>query len=330
MSLTLILTHANDSSADMVINHLNKKGADHIRFNTEEFPQKVGLELNIDSDGASAGTINFPNRKVTLEEISSVWNRRPHRPQIDERVKNAAMRSWAQDEAEQVLQSLWLILEDCFWVNNLINHERVKFNKWIQMKEASNIGFVIPPSLITNIPGRAEKFWLKHNRSMAFKPVRSGMLEYSDGRRTIIHTKRISLENLNTKSLELISISPVFLQKYIEKFFEYRVTVVGEKIFSCEIHSQENRLTKEDWRGRLFSKEAIIHKACTLPPKIEEKCFNIIKRLGLVFGAIDLILTPDREYVFLEINPGGQWAWIEKLTGLPIAEAIASLLITHC
>lgn len=195
MGLILILTHANDSSTDMVMNRLNQKRIDCMRFNTEAFPQKVELELNIDSNGISGGNINFPTRKIKLEDISSVWNRRPHKPQIDERVKNTVMRSWAQDESEQVLRSLWVLLENCFWVNNLINHERVKFNKWIQMKEASSIGFVIPPSLVTNIPGRAEKFWSKYNKYMAFKPIKSGMLEYPDGRRTIIHTRKLSPKN---------------------------------------------------------------------------------------------------------------------------------------
>ena len=53
----------------------------------------------------------------------------------------------------------------------------------------------------------------------------------------------------------------------------------------------------------------------------------LVKALGLCFGAIDLVLTPDGRYVFLEINPSGQWEWIESLTGLPISEALCDLFL---
>jgi putative transposase len=48
--------------------------------------------------------------------------------------------------------------------------------------------------------------------------------------------------------------------------------------------------------------------------------------LGLAYGAVDLILEPSGNYVFLEVNSMGQWHWIEHLVGLPISEAIAEFL----
>jgi len=52
----------------------------------------------------------------------------------------------------------------------------------------------------------------------------------------------------------------------------------------------------------------------------------LMRRLGLVYGAIDLRLTPDGRYVFLEINPAGQFLYVEQQTGQPIAAALAALL----
>jgi len=54
---------------------------------------------------------------------------------------------------------------------------------------------------------------------------------------------------------------------------------------------------------------------------------ELVARLGLRFGAIDIIVTPDDRYVFLEINPNGQWLWIEEETGLPIRDAICTELM---
>jgi glutathione synthase/RimK-type ligase-like ATP-grasp enzyme len=63
-----------------------------------------------------------------------------------------------------------------------------------------------------------------------------------------------------------------------------------------------------------------------LPPDLEQRCVQLVDRLGLCFGAIDLALTPDGRYVFFEVNPNGQYLWIELATGLPISDAICDLL----
>jgi glutathione synthase/RimK-type ligase-like ATP-grasp enzyme len=74
----------------------------------------------------------------------------------------------------------------------------------------------------------------------------------------------------------------------------------------------------------------IPHEPYTLPEEIESKCFELVRQLGLNFGCIDMILTPDNHYVFLDINPtAAQWLWVEQLTGLSISEAMADLLITR-
>ncbi|WP_345005774.1 hypothetical protein [Snuella lapsa] len=109
-------------------------------------------------------------------------------------------------------------------------------------------------------------------------------------------------------------------QNEISKEYELRVTVVNGKIFAAKIDSQSNDNTKLDWRkGRLkFSRYR-------LPQHIEEMCLRITSKLNLNFGAIDLIKTKNN-YVFLEINPNGQWVWIENDTGLNISDEIINFL----
>ena len=104
---------------------------------------------------------------------------------------------------------------------------------------------------------------------------------------------------------------------------ELRITVVGKNVFAAEIHSQQKEATRHDWRRDALALE---HRNHPLPDDIKLKCIQLAKTFGLEFGAIDMILTPDGRYVFLEINPNGQWAWIEETTGLPISEALIELL----
>ena len=111
------------------------------------------------------------------------------------------------------------------------------------------------------------------------------------------------------------------------KDVEIRVTVVGDKVFAAEIHSQVNEEAKYDWRT--VSPRKIPHFVHKLPDEIETACVALTTMLGLNFSAIDLIKKPDGEYIFLEINSNGQWLWIEDITGLKIADAIAEALMFH-
>jgi len=110
----------------------------------------------------------------------------------------------------------------------------------------------------------------------------------------------------------------------VSKRSEMRVTVVGHRVLAAEIGSQESRATRYDWRH--YDDDTVPYRAYRLPPSVEARCVELLGALNLSFGAIDLIRTPDDEFVFLEINPNGQWAWIEEAAGLPIGDAIARWL----
>ena len=80
-----------------------------------------------------------------------------------------------------------------------------------------------------------------------------------------------------------------------------------------------------DWRRYDFGH--VKHEPCELPPEIVKKLLQAMRIWDLQFGAIDMILTPKGDYVFLEVNPSGKWGWIEAITGMPISKAIADLLV---
>ena len=303
-------------------------GANFVRFNTEEFPQKVKLELHMGL-GVWGGSIIFTDRReFDLAEIKVIWNRRPHKPEIDPRVEDEPLRQWAENEADQTLQILWALLADRFWLNKVEPNNRVQFDKWLQMRTATKLGLITPHSLITNNPEIAASF-IRSEGNSALKVVRHGVIRYSDGRVTAITTKRLSPESEAVRNIGNVSLTPIFLQNYVEKKLELRITVVEKKVFACEIHSQQNQNSMEDWRGHIFGQEKPIHKPCTLPSEIETKCVKLLEELDLTFGCIDMILTPKGEYVFLEVNANGQWGWIEQLTNMPVSKGIAELLASH-
>jgi glutathione synthase/RimK-type ligase-like ATP-grasp enzyme len=93
------------------------------------------------------------------------------------------------------------------------------------------------------------------------------------------------------------------------------------------ILSQVADQTEVDWRkgGRID----LHHEAIDLPQNIIDSCIELMSKLNLRFGAIDLVCDLNGDYWFLEINPNGQWAWIENQTKLPIASAIVDELVSH-
>jgi glutathione synthase/RimK-type ligase-like ATP-grasp enzyme len=138
----------------------------------------------------------------------------------------------------------------------------------------------------------------------------------------LIFTNRLEVEHLDL--LDQTKYSPSLFQRLLEKTVDIRVTVIGKKVFAVAIDSQSTVETRIDWRRG--DSTNLRHTVLELPPDIESKCLQLVSTLGLNFGAIDLVLAPNGDYYFLEINPNGQWAWIEQLTGLPLTEALVDLL----
>jgi len=105
---------------------------------------------------------------------------------------------------------------------------------------------------------------------------------------------------------------------------DVRVTVIGDSVFAAGIESTYLDGARIDFRrAEIFD---LPHQYLELPNKVKMGCLDLVRQLGLRFGAIDLLLTSEGEYVFLEINPNGQWLWIEWVIGVPLTRTLCDLL----
>ena len=209
---------------------------------------------------------------------------------------------------------------DCLWVNHPDRIRRANM-KIHQLKVAGQLGLEIPRTIVTNDPEEANKFIGTLRGPIVVKPLSRGYIDDND-QPGAIYTNLIETKHI--EQIHQIKYTPSLFQEYVPKDVELRITVVGNQIFTAEIHSQQKEEARHDWRRDALALE---HREHSLPDDIKLKCIQLTKTFGLEFGAIDMILTPDGRYVFLEINPNGQWAWIEELTGLPISEALIGLLV---
>lgn len=119
-----------------------------------------------------------------------------------------------------------------------------------------------------------------------------------------------------------IALCAHLFQEWIDKRHEVRLTVVGDRFFAVEIHAG-SEAAKVDWRADYSS---LSYKPAVVPKDVRRRVMAFMAHFGLVFGAFDFIVTPGGDWRFLEVNPNGQWSWIEHKTGVPISRAIADLL----
>ena len=287
-------------------------------FKTETFPTESILNLDTDLDNAF---IETKKGRLYLKQINSIWYRRPAKPVIDDLITGADVRLYAQAESQDALLGLWRSLNKCLWVSkpSLI---RDASYKWEQLLRAHELGLIVPKTLITNRPVQARSFCHSVGKA-AVKAVHRSVFS-SEGRYEAVYTNPICYSD---EKIDDVVFAPCIFQSYISKKIELRITVVGESVFACAIHSQKSEKTKDDWRN--YDLKNTPHTPCFLPKNIREKCLKLVHSYGLNFGAIDMILTPESEYVFVELNPNGQWAWIEDLTNLPIASSLIELLFSR-
>ncbi|MCG3776438.1 MAG: hypothetical protein JW395_3297 [Nitrospira sp.] len=184
---------------------------------------------------------------------------------------------------------------------------------------AARLGFRVPPTIISNQPSRVREF--ANGRQVVAKAVSSGYVQAPEGNRAIFTSV---VPDTDFEDLDGLRLAPVIFQELIPKSRDIRVTVVGQQVFAAEILSQERASSRIDWRAT--DDPNLEHRPHVLPESVGAACIYLVRELGLRFGAIDLALTTAGDYVFFEINPNGEWAWIEDQCGYPIAHTIALFL----
>ncbi len=255
---------------------------------------------------------------IRIEEINTAWYLRADSP-IPKKSASELEARFARNESISALDSIFSIVP-CSWINR---KETIKFlenKKLYQLMVAQRCGLKIPTTIVGNNEEEVIKFALAKN-ILLLKTL--GYTCLSSTKNYFIYSQIFSSNELITRR-KSIRQCPIFSQEYIEKLYEYRVMVIGSKILACRIDSQASEKTKIDWRHYDFDK--VEHLQVSLPIEIEEKLFAFMKMSDLKYGAIDLILTPNGDFVFLEVNPSGQWGWLYDIARLPVPYTVSIML----
>jgi len=262
--------------------------------------------------------INTEGKSVEASEIKSVWWRlKPNLISIPETHEEFERAKFIQREWNLTLEPLKYFLKECFWINRR-EADSLTRNKPFQLEIAQKNGFIIPNSIISNnssdVITKANEF-----KKAVYKPLSYFIIPPD----RVLYSSIMPLHEVGEKAAN-IEQAPCIFQEYIDKDFELRITIVGEKIFPIKIKSQKNKEAKFDWRKDQINIE---YEEFELPQEIEKKLLKVHKDFNIFYGAYDFIVDPNGDYHFLEVNPAGQWLWIEEKLNLNISESIAEALV---
>jgi MvdD family ATP-grasp ribosomal peptide maturase len=320
----LIITHSDDNeSVARVAESIARKGGHTIRFDTDRYPTDARLTSYYGAGDDERLTLTNEEGEFDLRAVDSIWHRRlqlgARLPAgLDKQLRRASLGE-ASAAAHGMLASL-----KAFRMDHL-HHIRHAENKQLQLQVARELGLNIPRTLTTNDPNAVRAFAKSCETGIVTKMLSSFAI-YDEGKELVVFTNAVKPEDL--ENLSGLSLCPATFQELLLKSLEIRVTVVGQRVMSAAIDSQVSARATHDWRRdgvRMLQR----WQPYQLPLEVEEKLLRLMDYFSLNYGAIDVILTPEGKHVFLELNPGGEFFWLERSPGLPISEAIADVLLGH-
>jgi glutathione synthase/RimK-type ligase-like ATP-grasp enzyme len=324
--MLLIVTEKCDPHVDWVEQELSRRSLDWVRFHLSDFPTETHATYFVGFDGDDA-FLTVRGTVIPLLSIDGVWYRRTETFGLPASL-SADERRVARAECREFVEGLWSQLASARWVSTPAAI-RAASSKAEQLLRARRLGFDIPETCLSNDASAVRAFvdgMTQRGNRVIYKPHTTIIVEAESGRVGVAYTRLLGAAEL--ERLAEIRLTPGIFQRYVPKRLELRVTVIGNSVFACAIDSQSRATTEIDWRAAPWEapEEFPPHVPFTLPSALEEMCSRFVRSYGLAFGALDLLVTPEGEYVFLELNPNGQWAWVEQLTGLPMRAALVNEL----
>ena len=300
------------------------------RFNTEDLLTQYQIRLDVSAQSSSFTLVDAArNQAIHSDKVSGAYFRKPQPPDITETFQDSdtAADNFNDQEIRELLRSTWRILPRSRWLNSPENLWSAS-NKIKQLNEAVKIGLSIPPTLVSTSSVDILHFIEDHRNNVIAKAVKNGFSTHEFDQ-TVIFTSVLD-ENDIDEICSSQTVTPMILQPKLHKEFDLRITIVGEHIFSVAIDSQKHAETETDWRTwEVTNSLDLSQYVFELPETIGAQCLELNRRLGLRFSCIDMVVSPEGDFTFLEVNPNGQWAWLEQMLSIPIRDTIIDEIYTN-
>jgi hypothetical protein len=304
----LIPTHIDDIHATAVALALRLKGHEAVLWHGADLPSRQAASISLGPDEDASWEISGEDIDLLAPRLDVVWYRRPTMPVLPPGdLLHPGDAKIARRELSGFITGLWqYVSPEAFWINPIPSRLRAN-SKPVQLLEAKRSGFAIPPTLCSNDPRRIREFLGRFPGETVFKPFHPTQWKKEEGI-AMLFTSPVGFDDLPDD--EVLRLCPGIFQRAIPKACELRVTMMGHHAIVARLLSQSEESARQDWRAA-FGKLQI--EPGEIPDAVAAQCRELMRRLGIVFGCIDLIVTPEGEHVFLEVNEMGQFLWIDEM-----------------
>jgi glutathione synthase/RimK-type ligase-like ATP-grasp enzyme len=315
--MVIIISNPEDAHPGFVTKHLKN---DYIILDAGDIIAKRALTYTL-----RKGKLEVRYNGKLLSNVTGVWVRRPRRagrtlefPVRDEHF------DYVTDALNAHIRQLYSLFSEATWVSSNFHIARAE-NKVFQLETAAKLGMNIPETIVTSDPKEARSFVEQHKKVIV-KPLSRYAPRLDDKVSLILWSHVITpQDSINYEGLHL---APSIFQQAIEPAYELRVTVVGDEAFAAKITVENELPNVRDWRVDQHDEAIVQMEAYSENDSLLRQCITYTQKLGLNYGALDIIVDKQGVAWFLEINPNGQWAFVEHRTGQPIGKALARLLET--
>lgn len=306
----LIATQHDDPDTEVVASQLRSRGSRVSVFDGQDYPMKSEISTFIDCATDTRFVVSGAGGELDLESFDVVWWRRYHGFNVsgnfhpdDEKIIQLENRMLSRHFPH-------LVSPSARWINSP-EGEMLGSSKLKQLRVAKDVGLLFPKTLATNSRAEAKRF-IDLLEGAGKRAILKTFLPHcwlNEGDTpAYAYTSAITAPQLVEDSM--FRVCPVILQERMDSVCEIRAVFMGQACVAVEHnHASGGRNHLDARTSALRDRNLKVH---ALPAELVGRCVKLMASLSLVFGSFDLLLTPDGEYVFLEINPQGQWAWLDS------------------
>lgn len=310
----LVLTAHCDDTADRVCRAVDARGRECFRTDLGDFPETVSLGARTEGRGWT-GWLGDGERRLELKDVESVYWRRPTAFRVPAHLDDQ-QRRFVATEARQGMSLLTALPVPFVNHPSRIADAELKPH---QLRTAEQVGFQVPPTLITSSGTEAREFVGRTGRTV-YKPL-TATFQHADGAVELVYATLVEADDIDDDDVAMTACQ---FQAFVDKSHDVRLVAVGVRCFAVAVHAGSAR-SAVDWRADYT---ALSYAAVATPPHIAESVARYLASYRLSFGCFDFAVTAGTgEWIFLECGANAQWGWLEHETGLPIADAIARTLI---
>lgn len=301
--MIVVVTNSQDATADYL---LSQPGLGHcVRIDTDRLASADNrVSIRVGPSGLEA-LAWLDERAVRPNDVDVVWFRRPRPFEGDPR-DNGGTVAYVDNERRAAWRSFLSFVPRDRWMNYPAANTGAS-NKIEQLERARGVGLLTPESLITQSPSEAQSFFLAHPGGVVIKPVDHGFIEASHPHKDqLVYCNSVNMDWLS-RHIEDLPACPTYFQELVPKRADIRVTCVDEQFMSVRLTASDGRvdIRRDNMHG-------VEYEPYELDDRVQDGLRQLLASYGLRFAAIDLVERQfDRELVFLEINPNGQWAWLD-------------------